>query len=243
MSIPSIVKGQFFSVAVDPQRDGTFTTICGMTTRSFEEAVQSSKEYLRDCADPTMVPVGVVNVTGIDATISGTAFYNRAQADLMRSLIGQSFPYRFVMGEDAQDPVDSGYYEGNFVLTNRQITAPDGTNVTANLTWQSDGEYAWTPGAEIVILDPLDLTPKEIEEDAVYSGTVAGTTAGSTLTATSSDSTALTVTGTGTSRTIATDEDGFATPGNKTITLTETLADASNSPRVTHLTVVVTAAA
>lgn len=239
MTVPKIVKGNYFDVACDVNGSGTFVTICGLTTRNLTQAAQTSDEYLRDCADPTMVPFRVVNVTGQSFEIAGTGLYNRAQGSLIRDLFGKSLTYRFVMGEDADDAVDSGYYQGQFVLTNNQIGAADGTNVTAQFTWQSDGLVSWVPGAEIIVLDILDVSPKTATEDAAWSGTVTGTTAGSTLTATSSDSTELTVSGTGTTRTVG---GTFSTGGSKTITLTETLAAASNSPRVTTLIVAVEAA-
>jgi len=155
---------------------------------------------------------------------------NRSCRVVSWSLGGKSLPYRFIMGEDASDVVDAGYYQGNFVLTNKQIGAADGSNVTSQFTWASDGVVAWTPGAEIVVLDPLTASPKTVVHAVAYSGTVTGTTTGSTLVATSSDSTSLTVTGTGLTRTVA---GTFSAAGTPTITLTETLAGAINTPRVT----------
>jgi hypothetical protein len=230
MSVPSIVKGTYFDVAVSLDGGTTFTIICGLTARNLTEQYNSSDEYIRDCADPTQVPFRVVNITGAQFDIGGTGLYNRAQGDLIRSLGGRSLPYRFIMGEDASDIVDAGHYQGNFVLTNKQIGAADGSNVTAQFTWTSDGVVTWTPGDEITVLDPLIATPKTVVHGVAYSGTVSGTTTGSTLTATSSDSTTLTVTGTGGTRTVA---GTFSAAGTPTITLTETLAGASNTPRVT----------
>lgn len=235
MSVPSVVKGQFFSVAVDPQRDGTFTTICGMTTRSFTETANTNNQTLRDCDDPTSIPFQTVDVQSLAAAISGAAVYNRAQADLMRNLIGRSFPYRFIAGEDAQDPIDSGYYEGDFVLTSRSIEAGDGGNVTSSLTWASDGAYGWVPGAEIIILDILDLTPRTATINTTYTGTIAGCTAGSTVTVTSSDNTTMTVSGNGTTRSLG---GTFTTKGNKTLIIKEVLVGASNTPRETKIIVV-----
>lgn len=235
MSVPSVVKGQFFSVAVDPQNDGTFTTICGLTTKSFTETAATSDQTLRDCNDPTQVPFRTIDIQSLSAAISGTAVYNRAQADLMRNLIAKSYAYRFILGEDASDQVDSGYYQGNFVLTSRSIEGPDGGNATSSLTWGSDGPYSFVPGAEIIILDILDLDNKSPTHAQSWTANVAGLTAGSTLTATSSDGTALTVAGTGTAKTVS---GTFATAGNKTITLVETLTGASNSPRTTRIIVV-----
>jgi hypothetical protein len=229
MSVPSIVKGTYFDVAVSLDNSTTFTSLCGLTTRNLTEQYQTSDEYIRDCADPTNIPARVVNVTGSQFDIAGNGLYNRAQGDLLRQLGGISLPYRFIMGEDASDVVDSGYYQGKFVLTNKQIGAADGTYVTSQLTFASDGPVVWTPGADIIVLDQLTLTPRTATHAVAYTGTVSGCTTGSTLTATSSDATALTVSGTGATRTIA---GTFTAAGTPKITLTETLTGASNTPRV-----------
>lgn len=236
MSIPAYVKGSYFSVAVSLDGGVTWTPVCGLTSRNLTEAYQTNDQYVRDCSNPKSVPARVVNVTGSSFDIAGTGIYNRAQGDLVRQLGGQSLPYRYILGEDSDDQVDSGYYQGKFVLTNKQIGADDGTNVTAQFSWASDGEVTFTPGADIIVLDPLLLSPKTATADSAYSGTATGFTTGSTATATSSDSTALTVTGTGPTRTIG---GTFADPGSPTITITETLAGATNSPRESAFTVVV----
>ena len=236
MSVPSYVKGSYFSVAVSLDNGTTWQALCGLNSRNLTEAYQTSDEYVRDCADPTSVPSRLVNVTGNSFDIAGTGIYNRAQADLVRQIGGRSLLYRYIMGEDASDSVDSGYYQGKFVCTNKQIGAADGTNVTAQFSFASDGPVTFTPGADIVVLDPLSLTPKQATHAVAYSGTATGFTTGSTVTAISSDGTTLTVTGTALTRTIA---GTFAAAGSPTITVTETLATASNSPKVSPFNILV----
>lgn len=232
MSVPKIVKGQYFSVGVfSPAGATSPVLICGLTARNLTHQVNTSDEYIRDCQDPDDVPVRVVNVTGEQFDISGTGLYDRSQGALIRSLVGKSMKYRYVQGEPADDAVFSGYYEGNFILTNFQQGAPDVNNVTSQFTWVSDGPIIWVDGATIIDLDPLVLALTTVAAGAAYSGTITGRVAGSTIAATSSDGTALTVTGNVVGGT-------FAAAGRKTITLTETLASAVNSPKIT--TVVVT---
>jgi hypothetical protein len=237
MSVPSVVKGNYFDVAVSLDGGTTFTTVCGLTTRSLTEQYNTSDEFIRDCADPTQVPFRVVNVTGAQFDISGTGLYNRAQGDLIRQLGGQSLVYRFIMGEDASDVVDAGHYQGKFVLTNKQIGASDGSYASSQFTWTSDGIVTWTPGDEIVVLDPLSVTPKTVVHGVAWSGTVTGTTTGSTLAAASSDATSLTVTGTGATRTVS---GTFTAAGTPKVTFTETLSGASNSPKASAFNINVT---
>ena len=230
MSVPSIVKGQYWDVGVSLDDGATFTKICGLNSRNLTEQYQTSDQTIRDCNDPTQVPFRVVNVTGVQFDIAGTGVYNRAQGDLLRQLGGQSLPYRFILGEDASDPVDSGYYQGNFVLSNKQLGGADGTNATAQFTWVSDGVVKWVPGADLIVLDPLNLGTRAATHGVAWNSVINNRTAGSTLAATSSDGTALTVTGNSVSGT-------FAAAGQPTITITETLATATNTPRVTTTSV------
>ncbi len=75
-------------------------------------------------------------------------------------------------------------------------------------------------------LGTLALSSTTATAGVPYSGTISGNTAGSTITAASSDGTTLTVVGTTVSGT-------FAGPGTPTVTLTETLAGATNTPHAT----------
>ena len=235
MSDPKYVNGNYFSVAVSLDGGTTFIPVCGLTSRNLTKALQTNDQYVRDCSDPQSVPFRVVNATGQSFDIAGTGVYNRAQGDLVRSLFGRSLPYRYILGEDASDSIDAGYYQGNFVLSNDQVGASDGSNVTSQFSWVSDGPVTFMPGADIIVLDPLFLTPKTATVATAYSGALTGTTTGSTVTAVSSDSTVLTVSGTGASRTIG---GTFSAAGNKTLTITETLTGAPNSPKVTTVIVV-----
>lgn len=236
MSVPSYVKGGFFAVAVSLDGGATFVKFCGLNSRNLTEAYQTQAEYIPDCNDPTQAPFQIVNVTGVSFDIAGTGIYNRAQQDMVRQLGGKSLPYRFIAGEDASDPVDSGYYQGNWVMNNRQVGAADGANVTEQFSWQSDGQISFVPGADIIVLDPLRLTPRTATHAVAYSGTLTGTTTGSTVTVVASTGETITVSGTGNTRTLG---GTFTAAGNSTLTITETLTGASNTPKISTFIVVV----
>lgn len=118
------------------------------------------------------------------------------------------------------------------------------SNATITVT-DSAGNTFTTPFFNITIaassttLGTLSLSPTTATAGSAYSGTISGCTAGSTVTATSSDGTTLTVTGSGTTRTVA---GTFAGAGGPTITMTETLSGATNSPNNSTATVTVSAA-
>jgi hypothetical protein len=82
-------------------------------------------------------------------------------------------------------------------------------------------------------LKTLGLSPSSASALIAYTGTISNATAGSVITATSSDGTVLTVTGSGTTRTVT---GTFKFDGTPTINLTETLAGYGNSPNITLIT-------
>jgi hypothetical protein len=87
-----------------------------------------------------------------------------------------------------------------------------------------------------VTLGALGLTSTSAAIGSPFSATITGRTTGSTLAATSSDGTSVSVSGSTVSGT-------FSAAGSPTITLTETLSGASNTPKSSTVSVTVSAAA
>ncbi len=90
-------------------------------------------------------------------------------------------------------------------------------------------------GLVTIALNALSLANATAAAGGAWFSAIQNATAGSTITATSSDGTTLNVASGSVTGT-------FATSGSKTITLTETLAGATNSPRQSQVTVTVSAA-
>lgn len=156
MSVPTIVKGQYFDVAVDVTTLGIsgttgFVYLCGLNTRNLTHQVNTADEAVPDCDRPATVPWRVLNATSQQKDMSGNGLYNLAQAGLIRAIYGKTLPYRFIEAQpDTTDPDDKvmiGYWEGPFMFTNWQEGAADGTNVTAAMTFASDGEIEWVPAS------------------------------------------------------------------------------------------------
>jgi len=150
MSVPTIVKGQYFDVAVDADGAGSgdFIYFCGLNTRNLTHQVNTNDEAVPDCDKPGTVPWRVVNTTSQQKDMSGTGLYNVAQASMVRSLFGQTRIYRFIEaqpGTTSDDKAEIGYWEGPFLFSNWQQGATDGTNVTSQMTFVSDGEVKWVP--------------------------------------------------------------------------------------------------
>lgn len=157
MSVPTTVRGQYFDIAVDATSLGLsgytgLVYLCGLNTRNFTRQVNTSDEAVPDCAKPADVPWRALNATSQQADMSGTGLYNVAQADLVRAIYGKLLPFRFIEAQpsptDPNTKVEIGHYAGNFMLTNYQEGATDGSYATAQFTFSSDGPVTWTAATQ-----------------------------------------------------------------------------------------------
>ncbi|MBI1682388.1 phage tail protein [Caulobacter hibisci] len=145
MTVPSIVRGTYVSILVeDPDNAGAFLPLCGITTRTLTEQVNTNDAFTRNCDDPEDIPFRRLIQTGKQWDLSGSGQYNRAQAALIGSLVGVRANYRFLIGEPADDAVYTSYFGGPAMLTQRQITGADDDFVQTELTIGSDGEWVET---------------------------------------------------------------------------------------------------
>ena len=100
----------------------------------------------------------------------------------------------------------------------------------------ASAEVTATPAAAALTLGALTLSPTTATAGTAFTGTVSGRTSGSTITASSSDGTALAVSGTSITG-------AFSAAGSPTITLTETLSGATNTPKTSTVGLTVSTAA
>lgn len=232
MSVPTIVKGQYFDVAVDALGDGNYVYLCGLNTRNLTHQVNTSDEAIPDCDKPATVPWRVLNTTSQQKDMSGTGVHNLAQSLLIRSIFGKTLNYRFIESQPDSVNADTkdmlGYWQGPFALTNWQEGATDGSNVTAQFTFASDGEVLWVNAAT---LNVLTAVPTTATSNVEWTGTIQGKTPGSTITATSTGATPV-VTGNQIKAT-------WTSAGAKTLTLIETLAGAQGTPKSSTVTITV----
>ena len=125
MARPAIVKGTYVDILIgNGATPEVFTAVCGLTTRSFTHQVNTSDQFVRDCADPEDVPHRRLTVTGEQWDLAGEGLYNRAQAAAIRAAVGTTRNYRFVVGEPAGETVEDGFYEGPAMRISPPITAP-----------------------------------------------------------------------------------------------------------------------
>lgn len=244
MSVPSVVHGGYFDIAVDVTGLGLvdsdsasitgYIHLCGLTSKTMTHQVNTSDEAIPDCGNPEEVPWVTRTSNSQEKTIAGTGLHNRAQTNIIRAIFGKTLPYRFIEGEPGNDLVSQGYWEGKFLFSNWQEGATDiKGNVTSQFSFVSDSEVDWT-SSSAPTLGALALTTTTATVDDEWSSAITGATSPSQITAVSDDGTVLTVDGdtvTGT----------FSTAGTPSVTLIEINPEANNSPKTTSVTVTVSA--
>lgn len=151
MAAPDIVKGTYVDILIgDGATPEVFTPICGLTTRSFTQQVNTNDSFIPDCADPEDVPTRRLIPTGIQWDLSGEGLLNLAQHELVREAsAGITKNYRFRVGRPAGSVVGAGYYHGPAMITNMQETGSTGNGEFAqiSLTIASDGNWDWVDAA------------------------------------------------------------------------------------------------
>jgi len=236
MTTPTTVKGQYFDVAVNvtslalPGLTG-WVYLCGLNTRNLTHQLNTTDDTVADCDRPGDAAWRILSATSQQKDMAGTGVHNLANASLIRAIFGKTLPYRFIEaqpGTTTNDKAMIGYWEGPYAFTNWQEGATDGANVTSQFTFASDGAIVWVDMATLVT---ISVTPATATANTAWNGTMSGRTPGSTVTATSTGATP-TVSGNVITAT-------WTTTGAKTLTIVETLAGASGSPKTSTATVTV----
>lgn len=147
MARPNILRGTYVTImvrtAVGPD---VYTLLCGITTKSITDQVNTQDSFTRDCDEPEEVATRNIIATSRQWDLRGAGQMNRDQFDLMESLVGQIEAYRFFIGakDTEDDPELNGYYGGDAMLVTKTITGDDGDMVNIDIAIASDGPWVWT---------------------------------------------------------------------------------------------------
>lgn len=146
MALPDLLEDGYVTIALGNGATPTevFTAVCGLTTRSIAEQVNTADRFVRDCADPTDVPIRRVQITGKQWSLTGSGLLARESLEAVRGAIGVRKNWRFIIAEPATDEVYGGTYQGSAVLTSLTIGATEGEFVNIELAIASDGEWTFT---------------------------------------------------------------------------------------------------
>lgn len=144
MARPDIVRGTYINILMgDGEDPEVFTPICGLTTRTFTHQINTSDAFVRDCADPEDIPARELTPTGEQWDLAGNGWLNRADLEDVDAATGQIKSFRFEIGEPAADQVYGGYWFGQAMITQMQITGTDEDFAQIDLTIASHGEWAF----------------------------------------------------------------------------------------------------
>lgn len=235
MSVPKTVHGGYFIVAVeaDPTNNpGDYVQICGLNSKTLAHQSSTSTESVPDCGNPEAVPWDDLVINSQSKQMSGTGVHNRAQTALIRSILMQTLNYRFIEGEPGSDLVGQGYWQGKFTLSSWSEGATNiKGNVTSDFTWPSSGEVDWHD-TTAPVLGTITMTPLTATVGTPYTGTITTTTEQSSFDVVANGATDVST------------EDNlvhatWATAGSKTVTVLENDPEATNSPKATQFTIVV----
>jgi hypothetical protein len=145
MARPSIVRGTYINVLMgNGAGPEVFSPLCGVRSKSLDQVIETSDDYIRDCADPTDVPTRSIVATGEHWDLPYSGVLNRAQLADMQAAVGQYKNYRFEIAQPAGDAVYGGYYAGRAMMTRLRIVGDDGTNAQIEGTILSDGPWVFT---------------------------------------------------------------------------------------------------
>lgn len=151
MALPTIVKGGYVDILLgNGATPEVFTPICGLTTRSLTQQVNTNDTFVPDCADPEYVPVRRLVPTGRQWDIAGEGLLNLDNWQTLQGEVGTTANYRFVVTRPAGSTDGIGYYAGPAMITNMQVggSTGDGQFATVSLTIASDGLWSFNTGAQ-----------------------------------------------------------------------------------------------
>lgn len=144
---PNIQRGTYVTILKgDGAVPEVFAVLCGITTKSLADQVNTQDVATRDCADPEDVPTRNIIATSRQWSLRGAGQMNRDQREVIDDAVGQIGNYRFMIAKKAAEvaPALNGYYGGAAMITNKTITGDDGSIIGIDLAIESDGPWDWT---------------------------------------------------------------------------------------------------
>lgn len=146
MARPNTLRGTYVEIlmrtATGPD---VFTVLCGITTKSMTEQVNTQDSFVRDCALPDDVAVRELILSGKQWSLRGSGLLSRDLLPMLDSAVGSIRPFRFFIraktGEIA--PALNGYYGGNAAIVTRTFNGDDAGFLNIDLAIESDGAWAW----------------------------------------------------------------------------------------------------
>ena len=144
MAKPVTVKGTKVRLL---QGDGAepevFSAFCGLTAKSINFQTNTNETFVPDCDNPDAPQWRELTKSGRYVSISGSGLLNMGSLDSFQAAYDadETATYRFEIAVPALQ--NGGYWIGQFMLTNFQVTGNDGDLTQVEITLESSGEVTW----------------------------------------------------------------------------------------------------
>lgn len=122
-----------------------FTGFCGLTAKSINFQTNTNETFVPDCDNPDAPQWRELSKSGRYVSLSGSGLLNMASLASFQAAYDEdeTATYRFEIAVPVLE--HGGHWEGQFMLTNFQITGNDGELTQAEITLESSGEVVWVP--------------------------------------------------------------------------------------------------
>lgn len=142
MARPTIIKGTYVTILMgNGASPEVFTPICGLTAKSFTAQVNTTDDFVRDCADPEDIPARYVTAIGRQWDLSGSGLLNLDNLEEVIEAHGDIRNYRYVIGAPTSSTSFNGYWAGAGMMTSLQFGGDEEAKASVDITISSDGNW------------------------------------------------------------------------------------------------------
>lgn len=144
MARPTIIRGTYVTILMgNGASPEVFSPICGLTAKGFTAQVNTTDDFVPDCADPEDIPARYVTATGRQWDLSGSGLLNLDNLEDIIAAQGEVKNYRYVIGAPASSTAYNGYWAGAGMMTNLQFGGDQDAKASIDVTIVSDGEWTF----------------------------------------------------------------------------------------------------
>ena len=125
----------------------TFSAPCGLTTRGIQLSKETNDTTVPDCDDPDLPAWTERDVVSLSGEISGSGILAGAAVATWRAAYFSTDSVTCRVRINDTGANGGGYFQGEFHLTQFNITGEIGNKAQVEVTLVSDGEITWTAAA------------------------------------------------------------------------------------------------
>lgn len=145
MAQPNTVKGTKLRILFGEGGPVVYTQLCALNAKGINFQTNTNQVFVPDCDNPDDPAWREITKSGRFASITGNGILDLTNglAKFQSAFDNEdSIPLRVEI--DIADTAGGGYWQGNFMLTQLNITGNDGELVQVAITLESDGAVTFT---------------------------------------------------------------------------------------------------